>query len=60
MSAASDLLVADGRVDEYLLQAQKSIQSGSFEKSIAYGLLALAWQHERSRAEKNVQEEYRD
>jgi hypothetical protein len=45
---------ADGRVKEYLDLAAKALQAGKWEKALAYGTMAQAWQGERDEARKGL------
>lgn len=47
---------ADARPAEFLALAEKAIQSGSFEKSLAYSTLARAWQEERAHISNLIDE----
>jgi hypothetical protein len=49
-----DFLEADVQVEDNLKLAAKAMESGKFEKAIAYTLLAIAWQSERQRAEARM------
>jgi hypothetical protein len=48
--------VADGQVSDKLHLAEKALQAGKWDKALAYGVLALAWQQERGFVDREQDE----
>jgi hypothetical protein len=49
-----DHLEADVQIEDNLRLAAKAMEAGKFDKAIAYTLIAITWQTERSYAESRL------